>query len=335
LFGRGKRTSTLKQRPTHHARSPDQSLSSVQKGEDMPRQSYIDSEQDLQKGSVDDRGDAKYVRLEQNVPDGFVYDLQTDLYGMGFTILEEADGAFGQQTEKAVKQFQERAKIPQNGIVDHVTKNEIMTWLNHGYTKKNPPPKETPTKPANENGVTLITPRVQHYSQGDARWAGRVLGSSSTIQRKGCAITSIAMILKFFGRNVTPGTLDKYLDQEDGYSGNCVKWAVAAKHGQARGARLKYKNKTGKEKTLQQHLAKRIRKNLPTMVRVDYKHDADITYNHFVVCVGQTSQGHFVMNDPATCQGDGYCDLCDDNIIEKTSRKEGYKIVQLDWYEQA
>jgi hypothetical protein len=107
----------------------------------MPRQSYIDSEQDLQKGSVDDRGDAKYVRLEQNVPDGFVYDLQTDLYGMGFTILEEADGAFGQQTEKAVKQFQERAKIPQNGIVDHVTKNEIMTWLNHGYTKKKPAPK--------------------------------------------------------------------------------------------------------------------------------------------------------------------------------------------------
>jgi peptidoglycan hydrolase-like protein with peptidoglycan-binding domain len=144
LFGRGKRTSTLKQRPTHHARSPDQSLSSVQKGEDMPRQSYIDSEQDLQKGSVDDRGDAKYVRLEQNVPDGFVYDLQTDLYGMGFTILEEADGAFGQQTEKAVKQFQERAKIPQNGIVDHVTKNEIMTWLNHGYTKKTRPQKKHP-----------------------------------------------------------------------------------------------------------------------------------------------------------------------------------------------
>jgi peptidoglycan hydrolase-like protein with peptidoglycan-binding domain len=115
----------------------------------MPKPSYIDSEQDLKKGSVDDRGDAKYLRLEQNVPDGFVYDLQTNLYGIGFTILEEADGAFGQQTEKAVKQFQERAKIPLNGIVDHVTKNEIMTWLNHGYTKKNPPPTEIPTKPAN------------------------------------------------------------------------------------------------------------------------------------------------------------------------------------------
>jgi hypothetical protein len=73
---------------------------------------------------------------------------------------------------------------------------------------------------------------------------------------------------------------------------------------------------------------------LPTMVRVDYGVDGDIRDSHFVVCVGQTSQAQFVMNDPATSQGDGYCDLCDDNIIEKTGRKNGYKIVQLDWCEQ-
>ena len=38
------------------------------------------------------------------------------------------------------------------------------------------------------------------------------------------------------------------------------------------------------------------------------------------------------MNDPATREGDGYANHCDDNIIQRTSRKNGYRIVQRDWY---
>jgi hypothetical protein len=133
------------------------------------------------------------------------------------------------------------------------------------------------------------------------------------------------MILKFFGRNVNPGTLDGYLNQEGGYSGDCVVWAIAERHDQARRTQLEYKKRKGNKITLQQHLATRVRQNLPTMVRVDYNHDAVITYNHFVVCVGQNSQSNYVMNDPATSQNDGYCNVCDDNIIEKTTGKNGIK----------
>ena len=295
---------------------------------------YLGNDQELRVGSVDDYGDAKYLRLEQNVPDGHVYDLQTDLLAMGFNILEEADGAFGELTGKAVKQFQRLAKVAANGVVDHITKNEIRTWLTHGHTKQSPPPSEAPSTPTTENGVTLISPRVPHFSQGDSRWSSRILGNRSTIQRKGCAITSVAMILKFFGRNVTPGTLDAYLDQEGGYSGDSVVWDIAGRHDQARRTKLKYFRENGSQEQLHAHLKERVHQNLPTLVRVDYGVDQDIRYNHFVVCVGKTDQGQFVMNDPATRLGDGYADPCDDNIIQKTTRKNGYKIVQLDWYDK-
>jgi hypothetical protein len=39
------------------------------------------------------------------------------------------------------------------------------------------------------------------------------------------------------------------------------------------------------------------------------------------------------MNDPATRLGDGYASAGDENIIQKTQRKSGYRIVQLDWYD--
>ena len=108
------------------------------------------------------------------------------------------------------------------------------------------------------------------------------------------------MILKFFGRNVTPGILDEYLDSEGGYVHDSVKWAVAGKCGQTPISKLRYSRNSDDQETLKSLLSDRVRKNKPTMVRVDYKVDSDIRYNHFVVCVGMTAQGEFVMNDPAT-----------------------------------
>ena len=49
--------------------------------------------------------------------------------------------------------------------------------------------------------------------------------------------------------------------------------------------------------------------------------------------MGVTEDGDIVMNDPATRHGDGYEDSGPANIIQKTSRKQGYSIVQLDYYD--
>jgi hypothetical protein len=286
------------------------------------------------RGSVDDYGDGKYLRLTQNVPDGYVYDLQTNLGMIGFEEAGEADGAFGEQTKKAVQNFQRLAKIGETGIVDPKTKEEIRLWLKNGYTKSNPPKHERVDPPALKDGFTLITPRVPHFSQGDPRWAARVLGKTSSIARQGCAISCIAMILRFYGRNVTPGTLDEFLDKEDGYVGDSVKWTTAGKCEDKGADRLKYERKSGQEKELHASLSGRVERNSPTIVRVDYNVDSNLTYNHFVVCVGKTHDDNFLMNDPATRQGDGYENLSDDNIIQKTRRKGGYRIVQLDWYDR-
>jgi hypothetical protein len=295
---------------------------------------YLSDDTNLERGSVDDRGDAKYVRLSQNTPDGYVYDLQSDLRSLGFAKVGQPDGAFGPNTKRAVQAFQKLAGMGATGIVDRDTKDAIILWMKQGYTKHNPPGSEEDDLIIAPDGTKLITPRVPHFSQGDPRWAQRILGRGSSIRREGCAITCISMILSFYGRNVTPKILDSYLDTNNGYVGNSVKWDVAGKCEEpGNGLRLTYARMKGNQDKLSGFLSERTEQNLPTMVRVDYGADANLVYNHFVVCIGMTENSDFVMNDPATSQGDGYEHTLDDNIIQRTTRKNGYSIVQLDFYD--
>ena len=305
---------------------------------------YLNDDTVLQKGSVDDRGDEKYVRLSQNVPDEYVYSLQSDLLSLGFTEVGTPDGAFGKQTKKALMAFQILAGLvevdeatmiaEEAGLVDRRTKDALIKWLEQGFSKTNPPGAVETDILVAPDGFKLIAPRVPHYSQGDPRWAQRVLGRGSSIRREGCAISCIAMILSFYGRNVTPETLDVYLDAHSGYSGNSVKWLVAGQcEGTVASVELTYGRTTGSKNKRIDLLSKRVDKNLPTIVRVDYGTDPNLTYNHFVVCVGKTADNEFVMNDPATFRGDGYENTIDDNIIQRTGRKNGYSIVQLDYYD--
>jgi hypothetical protein len=294
---------------------------------------YLLDDADLVRGSVDDLGDSQYARLSQNVPDGYVTDLQTDLGSLGFEEVGEPDGAFGKDTRAAVKAFQQLAGIEKSGVVDRRTRDEIKLWLERGHDRNHLPGRET-THPASEGaGFQTITPRVPHFSQGDPRWAKRVLGRDSTIRRSGCAISCIAMILRFHGRNVDPGVLDAYLDANDGYQDDSVKWNVAGKCSEEGAPSLTYARWEGSEQELHAELCRRIDQSRPTMVRVDYRIDPDIRYNHFVLGVGRSPDGGILMNDPATRSGDGYANPVDDNVIQKTGRKSGYEIVQLDWYD--
>ena len=313
-----------------------QRIETVASGPDAGAQkSYLRDPLDLQHGSVDDHGDAAYVRLTQNVPDGYVLEMQNDIASLGFGSGMTTDGAFGDNTLAAVEKFQKAAGLARSGVVDQPTRDAITLWLRHGHTKSSPPGTEDEQPAAVQGGNRLISPRVPHFSQGDPRWADRILGRSSSIARQGCAISSIAMILHFYGRHVNPGTLDAFLDSEGGYAGNSVVWSVAGRCRQGRKDKLKYASKAGSEEKLRKILAERVKKNLPTMVRVDYGVDSDITYNHFVLCVGVTGDGDLIMNDPATSRGDGYANPDNENLIGRTTRKQGYRIVKIDYYEPA
>lgn len=299
--------------------------------DDSPSDGYLfDPSVDLEHGSVDDNGAMRYSHLNQNVPDGYVTAFQTDLKSLGFGQGTKVDGAFGKNTRNALLSLQRKAKIKTDGIVDAATKTTILQWIQEGHTRTTPPTDSV----AMVGGERLISPRVPHFSQGDPRWGSRTLGRSSSISKQGCAISSIAMILRFYGRDVDPGNLDAFLDANGGYSGNSVVWSVAGKFMQTASDKLKYHSKSGDQAELRHILAKRVEANRPTMVRVDYGIDTDLTYNHFVVCVGITADGKILMNDPATRHGDGYYHQ-DDNILEAVTRKGGYRLVKIDYYDPA
>ncbi len=171
--------------------------------------------------------------------------------------------------------------------------------------------------------------KVPHFSQGDAQWGTRTLGSGSSISAKGCAITSLAMIMVYYGRsNVTPKTLDEFLDANNGYAGNSVKWAKALEH-DAGDVALSYNAGIEGEDEIDEAVVEYLEQDRPLLARVDYEDDAGDTYNHFVVIVGKTGDGYYIMNDPATQQGDGTADPSDKNLIEKTTRHSGYKLVMV------
>ncbi len=69
------------------------------------------------------------------------------------------------------------------------------------------------------------------YRQGDPEWGSRALGTGgSTLSRSGCAMTSTAMaISRISGQPITPGELDQFLDTHHGYSGDGLRWEVAAR----------------------------------------------------------------------------------------------------------
>ena len=71
---------------------------------------------------------------------------------------------------------------------------------------------------------------VPFFSQLDPQWKNQLLGSSNdTLGSKGCAVTSMAMILKYRGAPCDPGKLNIWLKNNQGYSGgNLIIWSKAA-----------------------------------------------------------------------------------------------------------
>jgi len=72
---------------------------------------------------------------------------------------------------------------------------------------------------------------VPYYSQCDSRWGSQILGACSqyTICQQGCAISSTAMIFKYFGISTNPAGMNTWLKSNNGYYAGClINWATAA-----------------------------------------------------------------------------------------------------------
>jgi len=171
--------------------------------------------------------------------------------------------------------------------------------------------------------------KVPHFAQADPAWGARTLGNKRSISAAGCAISSVAMVLKYYGRDVDPKQVDEHLDSNSGYVGDAVVWDVAFRCGATAGG-LSFASRRVVTSNFKATLDERIGQHKPTIARVDYGTDSDGLYNHVVVIVGRHRDGHYIMNDPGSNAGNGATDPSDANLIEKTTRKSGYTLVQLD-----
>ena len=123
------------------------------------------------------------------------------------------------------------------------------------------------------------------YKQGDAQWGSRRLGTSSSLSAAGCAMTATAMaVSKITGKIINPGEMDAYLDRNNGYSGNALKWGSAAAMGGLGAAKQAWNLGT---------INKQIDAGRPVVVGVDYKAGSGGGANgtdHWITITGRGTQ---------------------------------------------
>lgn len=131
---------------------------------------------------------------------------------------------------------------------------------------------------------------VPRFAQADPRWGSEPLGStSSTMGEEGCAVSSAAMVLAFYGQDIDPGRLNAFLTAHDGYTPQgWLYWEKAAEFNPGR-AKHAYED-------LPSYLL--IDSNLlhgnPVIVRVRLSNGV----THFVVVVGKRGF-NYLIQDPA------------------------------------
>ena len=71
---------------------------------------------------------------------------------------------------------------------------------------------------------------VPSFAQADARWKTDRIGSSpGNLGAEGCAVTSASMALSFYGMNVDPQRLNRFLSDYNGYTDRgWIYWEAAA-----------------------------------------------------------------------------------------------------------
>jgi Peptidase_C39 like family len=136
----------------------------------------------------------------------------------------------------------------------------------------------------------LVLP-VQRFAQGDPRWADDELGPApSTMGEEGCAVSSAAMVLAFYGQDVDPGRLNAFLSSNGGYTPQgWLYWEKAAEYhpGLARHA---YEDLPS-----YYLIDSNLERGNPVIVRIHLSNGI----THFVVIVGKDGFDYLIQ-DPAS-----------------------------------
>jgi len=131
---------------------------------------------------------------------------------------------------------------------------------------------------------------VPQFFQSDPKWGEDFLGDTpGTMGSQGCAVSSAAMTLAFYGIDVDPGRLNRFLTDHSGYAGaGWLKWESAAQ--------------------FRPGIVWKAYEDLPSYVRIDWNllHGNPVIVRirmidgitHFVVIVGKRGFDYLI-RDPA------------------------------------
>lgn len=131
---------------------------------------------------------------------------------------------------------------------------------------------------------------VPYFSQCDSAWGSKILGTCSeyTICEQGCAISSVAMVFKYFGISTDPGKINEWLKANGGYFSGClISWATAANIAPDK---LTWVARVDKEDW--SRLRYELDNGYPVIIEVPFSYG-----QHFVVATGYSGDTVFI-NDP-------------------------------------
>lgn len=136
---------------------------------------------------------------------------------------------------------------------------------------------------------------VPFFMQVDKRWKDdRMFPSWTTLEKSGCLVTSISMVLKYYGVNTNPKEFNDYLSKNRGYDseGGLVSWTMPATYSQGKVQFIgRPEFPSGQNASSSQLLKKEIDAGYPVIVRVR------ANYDHWVVVTGRKGNRFFI-NDP-------------------------------------
>lgn len=146
-----------------------------------------------------------------------------------------------------------------------------------------------------ESGSGDIINNFPYYNQGDPNWGQKGYGKG-TISSSGCGPTSMAMVMKSYGRNVTPvDTVQYSLDHGFRINGQGTSWDFFANIGKANG--LTVEQYDGGQRGIDVTKAK-LASNIPV---IGSMRPGDFTKGgHFIVFSGLDSDGTIRVNDPSS-----------------------------------
>lgn len=136
------------------------------------------------------------------------------------------------------------------------------------------------------------------YWQRDEAWADIPLGNSSyTIGSAGCAMTAATMLLTMINPELTPGSVGKWLNDNNGYTGGNLYWARPTEL--VDGVEFVGYYKWEFDPCDMELVTSAIEAN-PQVIQVDFHPGGDLD-THFVLATGFTADGKdLIILDPWT-----------------------------------